>query len=112
MTLFEYLQLCNDEEITVFDKDYDMETYFYKNDYSEDRWSNAMIDLSKKLEVVSVSDGAVIANLSNVIEAKMKMLKKADLFRHCNIEAIMDDMMNILAGNVSEDWLVKFVSCL
>lgn len=113
MKLYDYLQMFKeDEELTVLDEEYDVETYFYNNSYSYHQWSNAMIDLSKKLDLVCVMDGKVSVNLSNVIEKNLKKLKKADLFIYCNIEAIMDDMTAILAGNVSEDWLVKFVNCL
>ena len=36
-------------------------------------------------------------------------LKKADLFIKCNINAIMDCIDSVLAGNVSENWLEEFV---
>ena len=113
MKLYDFLQMVKeDEELTVVDEEYDMETYFYNNNYSDGQWNNALIDLSKKLEVFSVSDGTVSVDLSNVIEKNLKALKKADLFIYCNIEAIMESMESILAGNVGEDWLVKFVNCL
>ena len=107
-----------DEEITVWDKNYDIEIYFYGIGYvtdvdgTIDRWDKALLSLSKLVEVVESSDNGYTVNLSEVIENKLNELEVADLFFDCNIDAIMDDMMNILAGNVSEEWLEKFVAVL
>lgn len=117
MTLHDIL-INTDEEITVWDKDYDIEVYFYgvgyvtDDDGTVDRWDKAMLSLSKLLEVVESSDDGYTVNLSEVIENKLDELERADLFIRCNIDAIMDDMMNILSGNVSEEWLEKFVAVL
>lgn len=111
MRLYEYLQTTHRWENTVWDKDYDVETYFYKND-EEDAWDKAMNDLAKLLTVVEVRKDGLIVNLSEVIENKLPDLKKADLFNVCVVDFIMDDIGNILAGNVSEEWLAKFVETL
>ena len=109
MTLYEYLQTYEDFELTVFDEDYDMETYFYK-EVSDDAWDNAMVELSKLLTVTSTSARGVCVNLSQLIESKLDKL--GNLFTLCDIDDIMDDIENILAGNVSEKWLVDFVNAL
>ena len=107
-----------DEKITVWDKNYDIEVYFYgigyvtDEDGTVDRWDKAMLSLSKLLEVVESSDDGYTVNLSEVIENKLNELETVDLFFNCNIDAIMDDMTYILAGNVSEKWLEKFVAVL
>ena len=36
MTLYEYLEQTMDWEVTVWDKDYDLETYFYKTEFLRD----------------------------------------------------------------------------
>ena len=47
MKLYDYMKLVADgEEISVWDKEYDMETYFYGGK-PKDRWDNAVSDLSK-----------------------------------------------------------------
>lgn len=114
MTLHEYLQNTTDWEITVWDKDYDMETYFYKadNEHKMDAWDKAMYDFAKLLTITSFSSDGVTVNMAEVIEAKLPALEKADLFIRCNIDAIMDDIDNILAGCVSEEWMTEFVSAL
>ena len=109
MTLYEYLENYESDELTVFDADYDMETYFYK-EASGDEWDNAMRDLSKLLEVVSTSQYGVYVNLSRLIESKIDKLD--DLFNVCEIDDIMGSMDLILAGNVSEKWLIRFVKAL
>ena len=109
MTLYEYLQSYTDDELTVWDADYDMETYFYK-DTSNDEWDKAMVELSKLLTVTSTSAGGVNVNLSQLIESKLDKL--GDLFYVCEIDEIMDDIDNIMAGGVSEEWFVKFVKAL
>lgn len=109
MTLYEYLQSYQDDELTVWDADYDMETYFYK-DTSDDEWDKAMVELSKLLTVTSTSAGGVSVNLSQLIESKIDKL--GDLFNICEIDEIMDGMDLILAGNVSERWMTNFVEAL
>jgi len=111
MTLYEYLEQTTDWEVTVWDKDYDIETYFYKTN-GKDRWDKAMNDLAKLLTISRFSKDGLVVNLAEVIEKKIPQLKKADLFIVCKIEPIMNDIDNILAGNVSESWLEKFVEAL
>ena len=111
MTLYEYLKQTRDWEVTVWDKDYDVETYFYKTD-GKDKWDKAMNDLAKLLTISQFNKDGLVVNLTEVIEKKIPQLKEADLFIRCNIDAIMNDIDNILAGNVSENWLEKFVNVL
>jgi hypothetical protein len=111
MTLYEYLEQTMDWEVTVWDKDYDIETYFYKTD-GKDKWDKAMNDLAKLLTISRFSKDGLVVNLAEVIESKISELQKADLFIKCKIEPIMNDIDNILAGCVSEGWLEKFVEAL
>lgn len=68
MTLNDYLKLMPEgEELTVWDKDYDMETYFYGGN-PDDIWSKALFDLSKLLTIMEIRANGVIVNLSKVIE--------------------------------------------
>ena len=113
MTLYDYLSLMPDlEEVTVWDNDYDVETYFYGGKYSKEKWDNAMFDLSKLLTIKQIKTDGVMVNLAEVIEKNIAKLEKADLFIHCDIDSIMDDIDNILAGYVSEEWLEEFVKVL
>ena len=112
MKLYEYLDLMSEgEELTVWDKDYDMETYFYGGK-PDDKWDKAMSDLSKLLTIEEIRNNGVTVNLSEIIENKLENLNKADLFIRCDIDSIMDDIDNILAGNVSENWMEQFVAAL
>ena len=112
MTLYDYLNLMPEgEELTVWDKDYDMETYFYGGK-PDDAWDKAMSDLSQLLTITEIRSGGVIVNLSEIIENKLDSLDKADLFIRCDIDSIMDDIDNILAGYVSENWMERFVAAL
>lgn len=113
MKLYDYLKLMPEgQELTVWDKDYDMETYFYSNKDKKDRWQNSMIELSKLLTITEIRKNGVIVNLSDIIDKNISKLEEADLFIYCNIDSIMDDIDNILAGNVSEDWMENFVLVL
>lgn len=113
MTLYDYIKQTEDWETTVFDRDYDIEVYFYKNDDGEmDSWDKSMEKLSKLLAVDSVSKNGVIVNLSELIESKLENLKKAELFRITDIDWIMDDIEAIISGNVSEEWMEEFVDAL
>ena len=114
MTLYDFIKQTEDWETTVFDKDYDIEIYFYKNDEDEelDSWDESMEKLSKLLMVDSISEHGVIVNLSEIIESKLENLKEAELFRIVDIDWIMDDIEAIISGNVSEEWMEEFVDAL
>ena len=112
MTLYDYLNLMPEgEELTVWDKDYDMETYFYGGK-PDDKWDKAISDLSKLLTIEEIRNNGVTVNLSEIIENKLESLNKTDLFLRCDIDSIMDDIDNIFAGYVSESWMQKFVDAL
>lgn len=114
MKLYDLLQNSNDE-ITVWDRDYDVEMYFYGTHYggtSNDNWDKSMAELSKRLDVVVFSTHGVTVNMSELIEKNLENIKKTDLFISNDIDDIMEDMPNIIAGHVSEKWLEKFVSAL
>ena len=112
MTLYDYLNLMSEgEELTVWDKDYDMETYFYGGK-PDDAWDKAMSDLSQLLTITEIRSGGVIVNLSEIIENKLDSLDETNLFIRCDIDSIMDDIDNIFAGYVSESWMQKFVDAL
>ena len=38
--------------------------------------------------------------------------KFSELFKSCNIDDIIGDIPNIFAGNVSEDWMERFVDIM
>lgn len=112
MTLYEYLNSVPEgAEVTVWDTVYDIETYFY-NEEPDDRWSTAVSDLSKLLTVKEIHETGVSVNLSELLEEHIDNLRDAELFIKCDIDAIMYNIDLILAGNVSEDWMEKFVAVL
>lgn len=113
MTLYEYLKSReNGAEITVYDKDYDMEAYFY-NDVPDDEWSLAMEDLAKLVTITNIDvDNIVEVNFSGLIEQKLDNIKKTDLFIKDEVDSIMGCLHEVLSGYVSEKWLRKFVEAL
>ena len=114
MKLYDYLTTLEEgTELTVWDTDYDMESYFYHDEPDEDDdWQTSMLKLAKLLDVTEIKERGVIVNLSEVIEKKLDELKEANLFRRCTTVSIMNDMENILSGYVSEEWFKKFVDVL
>lgn len=113
MTLYDYIKQTEDWETTVFDRDYDVEVYFYKNDDEElDGWDKSMENLSKLLVVDNVSKYGVTVNMAELFESKMENLKNAKLFIRTDIDSIMDDINAIISGYVSENWMEKFVDAL
>lgn len=113
MKLYEYLKSREDgAEITVCDKDYDMEAYFY-NDVPDDEWSLAIEDLAKLVIVTNiVEDNIVEVDFSGLIEQKLDNIKKTDLFIKNEVDFIMGCLHDVLSGCVSEKWLRKFVEAL
>lgn len=113
MTLYEYIKSAPDgEEIAVHDQDYDMESYFYNDDVDGDVWQEDMLKLARLLTVIESDGNHVTVNFSNLIIKKLDKLEAANLFIRCNTNAIMNDIDNILAGYVSEEWLTRFVKVL
>lgn len=109
MTLLEFIkQFPEGEEITVWDDTYDIEVYFYNQEY--DAWDSAMMDLASKLNVINVNSRGVTVDLYELIERNIDNI--SGLFYDPDVDAIMDDMDSILSGNVSEDWFTEFVSYL
>ena len=112
MKLYDYLKTLEEgTELTVWDTDYDIESYFY-NDEPDDDWQTSMLELAKLLDVIEVKKRGVVVNISEVIEKKLNELKEANLFRRCTVDLIMNDIENILAGHVSDEWFKKFVDVL
>ena len=113
MTLYEYLKSRESGvEITVYDKEYDMESYFY-NDKPDDDWGKAMEDLAKLVTVTNVDvDNIVEVNFSELIEKKLDNIKKTGLFIKDDVDAIMGCLHEILSGYASETLLRKFVEAL
>lgn len=114
MILSEYLNSCRGGmEVTVFDKDYDIEVYFYAKDADgamTDKWDDAMLKIATALDVVEINENGVTVNLSELIESKLD--KTENLFIENNIDSIMDDIENIFSGNVSERWMEMFADIL
>lgn len=112
MKLADYLRLTEDgTEVTVHDATYVMESYFY-NDDDTDAWTQAMNELAGLLTITQIYAYSVEVNLSDLIEKNLDKIKEANLFRSYDLDDIMAGMDSILSGNVSEQWMQKFVECL
>ena len=116
MKLYDYLVTLEEGiELTIWDKEYDIESYFYNDEadgFDDNDWQTLMLRLAKLLDVIEIKERGVVVNLSEVIENKINKLKEANLFIKCNIDSIMDDIQNILAGYVSEEWFKEFIDVL
>lgn len=112
MKLYDYLTTLEEgTELTVWDKEYNIESYFY-NDEADDDWQTSMLKLAKLLDVTEIKERGAVVDISGIIEKKINELKEADLFRRCTVDLIMNDMESILSGYVSEEWFKKFVDVL
>lgn len=117
-TLYEYMMKHPDEcEFTVFDTDYDIETYFYNPSDPEkpDEWESAMLELAKLLPInnsVEPDIDEIIVDLGQLIMCHLETIKKADLFNTTDIDEIVESMPSILSGNVSQEWMNKFINIL
>lgn len=116
-TLFDFLSEHQEDEVTVYDSEYDTESYFYySDDTTDDAWDNAMMQIAKKLTCIETDtdDSRVSAtvNLSEVIEKNIDNGTFEKLFIRNNIDSIMHDIQNIFSGYVSEEWLTAFANSL
>ena len=117
MTLYNFIKKYRNsiDELTVWDTDYDIEIYFYSDILNpNDSWDKSMAVLAKKLTVkeVRTDRGGVVVNLPQLIERNINKPVMAQLFNRVNIDAIMYDIPNIMAGYVGEKWLETFVNNL
>ena len=115
MTLYEFILKHQDiDELTVWDKDYDMEIYFYPDCVNPaDEWDKAMCEIAKKLTIVTENWGkGVTVNLSDVIERNLNNGAFENLFIWNDVDSIMADIENVFAGYVSEKWMIDFATSL
>ena len=63
-------------------------------------------------EATEKDNPCVTVDLSGLIERNINNGVFKDLFIRNNIDAIMDDIHNIFAGYVSEEWLTDFAESL
>lgn len=112
MKLYDYLKTLEEgTELTIWDEEYDIESYFY-NDEADDDWQTSMLELAKLLEVTEIKERGVVVNLSELIESKIDSLKETDLFHKCTVDSVMSSIECIISGYVSEEWFKKFVDVL
>lgn len=119
MNLLEFMKQCEEgEEIIVFDKDYEIEIYFYGGKYTDkvDNWEKSMNKIAECLTVIEeLTDRdrlTVVVNLSEILEKSLESGTMDELFYSKNIDVVMSEMDIILAGNVSEKWLADFAESL
>lgn len=112
MTLFLDYMKTHNEELVVEDSEYDTEFYFTYDPENADRWDRAMHKIASKLTIKNKKNGVIFVDLAEVIKRSMPKIIEADIFKSNDIDDIMEDMTNILAGYVSESWLEKFADCL
>lgn len=113
MTLYDYLILTlENAEVTVWDKDYNIEIYFYNDQDEDNRWQISMLELAKLLTVTKIWKTGIEVDLSDLINRNINNLKESELFNHCDIDSVMNDIEYIISGNVSEEWIETFVNIL
>lgn len=122
MTLYNYIKQTtydsneNGEgiaEYIVTDVDYDIETYFYYEGWDADDWAIAKNIIAQHLNVIEVIEpDRVVVDLSPLIERNIHNGTFEKLFIRNNVDDIMDDIMAIFSGYVSEEWLMDFAESL
>lgn len=111
MKLIEIIECMDkDDEIVVYDKDYDVEVYF--NNDSETNWGKYMLEIASILDVTDVLTNGYEVNLSDVIGSRIENIKESELFIDASVDSIMEDIGFIFGGDVSDIWMHKFVMVL
>ena len=111
MKLIEIIECMDkDDEIVVYDKDYDVEVYF--NNDPETNWGKYMLEIASILDVTGVLTNGYEVNLSDVIGSRIENIKESELFIDASVDSIMEDIVFIFAGDVSDIWMYKFVMAL
>lgn len=111
MKLIEIIECMDkDDEIVVCDKDYDVEVYF--NNDPETNWGKYMLEIASILDVTDVLTNGYEVNLSDVIGSRIENIKESELFIDASVDSIMEDIVFIFTGDVSDIWMYKFVMAL
>ena len=110
MQLYNYLSLMpKNEELVVFDTDYNFKTNYYKGE--DDELRILFLKFADSLTVTQISAKGVAVKLASTIKENIKSLEKENLFEIYDIEYIMSRLENILGGNVDKEWMKKFIQC-
>lgn len=110
MQLYNYLSLMpKNEELVVFDTDYNFKTNYYKGE--DDELRILFLKFADSLTVTQISAKGVTVKLASIIKENIKSLEKENLFEIYDIEYIMSRLENILGGNVDKEWMNKFIQC-
>lgn len=110
MQLYNYLSLMpKNEELVVFDTDYNFKTNYYKGE--DDELRILFLKFADSLTVTQISAKGVTVKLASIIKENIKSLEKENLFEIYDIEYIMSRLENILGGNVDKEWMKKFIQC-
>ena len=110
MQLYNYLSLMpRNEELIVFDADYNFKTNYYKGE--DDELRILFLKFADSLTVTQISAKGVTVKLASTIKENIKSLEKENLFKIYDIEYIMSRLENILGGNVDKEWMKKFIQC-
>lgn len=110
MQLYNYLSLMpKNEELVVFDTDYNFKTNYYKGE--DDELRILFLKFADSLTVTQISTKGVTVKLASTIKENIKSLEKENLFEIYDIEYIMSRLENILGGNVDKGWMKKFIQC-
>lgn len=108
MQLYNYLSLMpKNEELVVFDTDYNFKTNYYKG--KDDELRILFLKFADSLTVTQISAKGVTVKLASTIKENIKSLEKENLFEIYDIEYIMSRLENILGGNVDKEWMKKFI---
>lgn len=110
MKLIEVLK--KDEEFTCWDTDYDMEFYMELLDDSEDSYNKSMMALARCVDVADISPNGLTLKVTELIEYNLQFDDFKELFIDPDIDAVMDDWDNIMAGYASESWYGKFAELI
>lgn len=112
--LYDYLSLCEDGmEVTVWDKDWDMETHFYTPLNEEDDFEKAMKLIARCVDICEIKKKGVEVNFFDVIKKSKDALIKAGFYNDTQDEDdMMDDVDVILAGNLSEENTLKWAETI
>ena len=106
MQLYNYLSLMpKNEELVVFDTDYNFKTNYYKGEDGELRI--LFLKFADSLTVTQISAKGVTVKLASTIKENIKSLEKENLFEIYDIEYIMtlavEPMINV--GRPGVRWL-------
>lgn len=109
MKLIELLK--EDQEWTCWDDTYDGEFYMEKLEEDDD-YNKAMMAFARCVDIADITPNGLVLKVTELIERNLEREEFRKLFIDPDIDEVMYDWDNIMAGYAAVSWYAKFAELI